>query len=87
MSYQSERDEYAGNSAAAGRNGPNIALIVAAIVAVLALVFFLQNSEEIKLELLFFDRTMKVRWAIFFAFLLGVVVDRLFGFWWRRRRD
>ena len=86
MSYQVERSEPA-NSPESGRNGPNIALILGGVVVVLTLIFFLKNSQSTNLDFLIFTKTTTVRWSIFIAILLGVLIDRLFGIWWRRRRD
>lgn len=85
MSHQIERSESA-NTPESGRNGPNIALILGGIVVILTLIFFLKNSQQTKLEFLLFTKTTTVRWSIFIAIVLGVLIDRLFGIWWRRRR-
>ena len=88
MSYQLDRndDTNGHNAVASGRNGPNIALILGVVVAVLTLVFFFRNSQPVKLNFLVFTKTSTVRWSIFVAILLGVLLDRLFSIWWRRRR-
>ena len=72
-------------SAASGRNGPNVALILAGVLAVLAVIFFLQNSNRTEIDFLFFTKTTTVRWSIIVAVILGIVIDRLFSVWWRRR--
>ncbi len=86
MSYQVERNEPA-NAPQSGRNGPNIALILGALVVLLTLIFFLKNSQATHLNFLLFTKTTTVRWSIFIAILLGILIDRLFGIWWRRRRQ
>jgi len=80
--------EYDNNqsSAASGRSGPNIALISAAVLIALAVIFFFQNSESTKLDFLFFTKTTTVRWSIIVAIILGIVIDRMFSIWWSRRR-
>jgi uncharacterized integral membrane protein len=74
------------NSAASGSSGPNIALIAFGIVAVLAVVFFLQNSERVSIDFLIFEKRTTIRWSLLMATVFGVALDRLLGFWWRRRR-
>ena len=80
--------EYQNNerSAASGRSGPNIALILAAVLAAIAVIFFLQNGNESRIKFLFFSWTSTVRWSIIIAVILGIVIDRMFGIWWSRRR-
>ncbi len=74
------------NIAASGKNGPNIALIAFALVAGLAVIFFLQNSEPTSIDFWVFEKTTTIRWSLLMAIVFGVVLDRLFGIWWRRRR-
>ncbi len=74
------------NVAASGRSGPNITLIAFAIVVALSVVFFLQNSEETSIDFWFFESTTTIRWSLLMAVVLGIVLDRLFSMWWRRRR-
>lgn len=73
-------------SAASGSSGPNIALIAFGIVAILAIIFFLQNSEEVSIDFWMFESTTTVRWSLLMAIVFGVLLDRLFSLWWRRRR-
>jgi uncharacterized integral membrane protein len=73
-------------SAASGGNGPSAALIAFGIVAVLAIIFFLQNGERIPIDFWVFEKTTTIRWSILMATVFGIVLDRLFGFWWRRRK-
>lgn len=83
-------DEYRGTPdgqrAASGRSGPSVTLIGLAVVIVLFVVFFLQNSERIPIDFLFFEKTTTIRWSLLIAVLLGIVADRIFTIWWRRRR-
>jgi uncharacterized integral membrane protein len=73
-------------SAASGRDGPNVTLILFAVVVALAITFFLQNDARVTLEFLFFEFTTTVRLAIVIALVIGILLDRLFGLWWRHRR-
>jgi uncharacterized integral membrane protein len=72
--------------AAAGQNGPNLTLIGLGIVIVLFVVFFLQNSERLSIDFLFFEKNTTVRWSLLVAVVLGILLDRIFSIWWRRRR-
>jgi uncharacterized integral membrane protein len=73
-------------SAESGSNGPNLALIGFAIVAILAVTFFFQNGSRAPVHFLMFERHARVRWSILVSVACGIVLDRLFGFWWRRRK-
>lgn len=72
--------------AASGRNGPSITLIGLGIVIVLFVVFFLQNSEHLKIDFLVFEKDTTIRWSLLIAVVLGILLDRIFTMWWRRRR-
>ena len=74
------------NIAASGKNGPNLALVASAIVAILAITFFFQNGDRATVHFLMFERNARVRWSILVSIAAGIVIDRLFGIWWRRRR-
>ena len=71
---------------ATGRNGPNVTLIGLGIVIVLFVVFFLQNSEQLTIDFLIFEKRTTIRWSLLIAVVLGILVDRIFTMWWRRRR-
>ncbi|MDO8363585.1 MAG: hypothetical protein Q7V88_11865 [Actinomycetota bacterium] len=73
-------------SAASGRSGPNITLIFFAVVVALAVVFFLQNGERVSIDFLVFEKLTTIRWSILMATVLGVLLDRIFTIWWRRRK-
>jgi uncharacterized integral membrane protein len=72
--------------AASGRNGPSITLIGLGIVIVLFVVFFLQNGEDQKIDFLIFEKDTTIRWSLLVAVVLGILADRIFTMWWRRRR-
>lgn len=73
-------------TAESGRGGPSVALIGFGIVAVLAVIFFLQNGEHTSIDFLVFESDTTKRWSILMSVVFGVVLDRLFTFWWRRRK-
>lgn len=70
--------------AASGRSGPSIALIIVGLLTALIVVFILKNSDETQIDFMFFDWNTTVRWSIFIAVLLGVLLDRVILSWWRR---
>src|SRR4051812_13310932 len=73
-------------SAESGPRGPSQALIALIVVVVLAVIFVLQNGNRVNTQFLFFDTNAKVWTTIFVAIVVGIVLDRLFSIWWRRRR-
>ncbi len=73
-------------TAASGREGPNVTLIVLGIVIALSVIFFLLNSRKTNVDFLVFEKTTTVRWTILVAVLLGIAIDRFFSIWWRRRK-
>ena len=72
-------------TAASGRCGPNLMLIIIGVVVALFVVFFLQNGERTSIDFLVFEKITTIRWSLLMAMVLGVVIDRLFSIWWRRR--
>lgn len=68
-----------------GRSGPSIMLILFLVVIGLAAVFFLQNSEPVSIDFLVFEKVTTIRWSILMAVALGILIDRVFSIWWRRR--
>jgi uncharacterized integral membrane protein len=72
-------------NAASGSNGVSPSLIGFGVVAVLAVIFFFQNSEPINVNFWLVDWDTTIRWSLLMAMVLGVLLDRLFGMWWRRR--
>jgi uncharacterized integral membrane protein len=61
-------------------------LIILLVVAVVAIVFVVQNTEENRIELLFWSFTSSVWVAIALALLLGALLGQLVATLWRRRR-
>ena len=73
--------------AAADKKGPSPALIGFLIVVVLTVVFILQNRERTELDFVVFELHSRVWTSIAVSIVLGVVLDRLFLRFWRRRRQ
>ena len=74
-------------SASSGRTGPPLKLIALIVVAVLAVVFVFQNRERHQIDFLFLELNTRTWTALATALVLGVVLDRLFGSWWKRSRN
>jgi uncharacterized integral membrane protein len=83
---RSKWQDGAGEQAKSGRRGPSVALIVALVLAAAAVVWFLQNGNEVTITVLFLDWDTTVRWAIIIAILVGVLLDRLVTYGLRRRK-
>jgi uncharacterized integral membrane protein len=79
-------DEGDGSGVRETRSGVSPLLIAFIVVAILALVFVLQNGDRAEIDFLFFDVGASVWVAIAIAIGVGIVLDRLLIAWWRRRR-
>lgn len=86
MSNDNELPRSGDNAAASGASGPGLAFFGVLIVVVLAVVFFLQNSEPVYIDFLVFEKRTTIRWSILMAILLGVLLDRVATIAWRRRK-
>jgi uncharacterized integral membrane protein len=62
-------------------------LIGLVLLAVASVIFIVQNSDRSKVRFLFFTVTTRVWVGVVVAIALGVVLDRLFSIWWRRRKE
>jgi uncharacterized integral membrane protein len=86
MSNDNDLPRSGPNQAASGTSGPSVAFVVLAIVAVLAIIFFLQNGESVRIDFWIFEKKTTIRWAILMSILLGVVLDRILSIAWNRRK-
>jgi uncharacterized integral membrane protein len=86
VEYPNRGDEPRSSAKSSAGNGLNPAIVAFVVVVALALIFFLQNGEKTQIDFLFFEKTTTKRWAVIVAIVLGIVLDRLFAIWWRRRR-
>jgi hypothetical protein len=66
-------------------NTPTAKLVVFVALAAAALIFVLQNRERKSVDFLFLEINSRQWVNIVVAILIGVVLDRLFLGWWRRR--
>lgn len=74
------------HAAASGSNGPSPWLIAFGLLAVVVVVFIIANDHSTEISFGFFHWTTTVRWSIFIAVALGVLLDRLLIFGLKRRR-
>ena len=70
----------------AGRRGPGAALVAFAVVVVLTVVFVLRNRDRTQLDFVVFEVHARVWTSLAVSIALGIVLDRLFLRFWRRRR-
>lgn len=67
-------------------NGTSFGAIAAAIVAVAAVIFILQNSEEASVDFLFISATVPLSVVIVISMILGAVLGWVMGYMRRRKR-
>ena len=53
----------------------------------MAAIFIIQNSDKATIRFLFISVTTRIWAGFLIALALGVVLDRLFTMWWRRRQQ
>lgn len=61
-------------------------LIIFGVLAVITVVFVLQNRERTNIDFLFIEFKARVWTSLLISVVLGIVLDRLFISWWRRRK-
>lgn len=81
-----ERNEAPQGGVEEGKSGPSPSLIALIVIAVVAIVFILQNGERAETNFLMLDFRAPLWLLLAIAVAAGVVLDRLFSIWWRRRR-
>ena len=86
MSYEHTGSDEGQHAVASGKSGPSLMLIGLGIAAALFIIFFLQNGEHTRIDFLVFEKRTTIRWSLLVAVLLGILIDRAFSMWWRRRR-
>ena len=63
------------------------ALIAFVLVAAFVAVFVLQNRDRIQLDFLVFEVRARTWTSMAVSLALGVLLDRLFLRWWRKRQQ
>ncbi len=85
--YERRDPERPGDGDPKQRTGLSPALIAFGVVAIVAVIFIVQNSERTNVNFLFFDFNSRVWVALILAIAFGVLLDRLLIGWWRRRKN
>ena len=67
-------------------SGMSAGLIVSGIVAVAALIFILQNSEQQEVNFLFFSATVPLSLVIVISMVLGAILGWFFAYMRRRKK-
>jgi len=87
MSNDNESQRAGDTNAASGRSGPNLKLIAFLVLVGIAVTFVLQNRDRKSVDFLVFEINSRQWVNIAVAIAIGVVLDRLFLGWWRRRKS
>lgn len=66
--------------------GVSAALVIGVLLAILAIIIAVQNTESVSVHFLAWDVDAPLVAVILAAGVAGVVLDETLGFFWRRRR-
>jgi uncharacterized integral membrane protein len=66
--------------------GVSAALVVGVVLAILAVIVAVQNTEHVNIDFLAWELDAPLVAVILAAAVAGVVLDEILGFFWRRRR-
>lgn len=69
-----------------GKREVSPTLIAFVVIGILAVIFIVQNRDEVGVRLIIPKVEMPVWVAIAISLAIGAILDRLFVAWWRRRR-
>jgi uncharacterized integral membrane protein len=69
------------------RRGISPTLIGLVVLVIATVIFIAQNRDKATIEFLFISVTTRIWAGFLIAVALGVVLDRLFSMWWRRRQE
>jgi uncharacterized integral membrane protein len=62
-------------------------LVILVVIVAVAATFIIQNSDKATIRFLFISVTTRIWAGFLIALALGVLLDRLFTMWWRRRQQ
>jgi len=87
MSNDNDSQRSGDTNAASGTSGPNLKLIALLVMVGIAVTFVLQNRDRKSIDFLVFEINSRQWVNIAAAIAIGIVLDRLFLGWWRRRKS
>lgn len=70
-----------------GRSGPPLKLLALLLVMAALAMFFFQNGSDVPVEFLWLDFSWPLWAVIGVSVLIGIVIDRLGTWQWRRSRS
>ena len=71
-----------------GSDARDAAQVIGIVVLVALLIaFVVDNTRRVKVGFVFGDRETRLIYVLIVTFVLGILVDRLWQHWRRRRRD
>lgn len=82
-----EQPEYASDLHPEDKRSRTTTLVILVVLVVVAAIFVIQNSDKATIRFLFISVTTRIWAGFLIALALGVVLDRLFSMWWRRRQE
>ena len=86
MSMDWKANEHRDDSPQGDKTRISAVMVIWIVVAVLAIVFIAQNTNDAHVKFLFFDGTLSLWVVIVIALILGALIDRVATWAWRRRR-
>jgi len=84
MSYEAVDVEQSAEGG--GGKAPSLKLVLLLLLVVALAVFFFQNGDSAQVEFLWMDANWPVRSVIIISVTVGVLIDRLVAWQWRRAR-
>lgn len=81
MNMRSEHEE-----GGKGFQMPSLKLVALLVVVIVAAIFFFQNGHDAEVEILTWTVTWPLRLVIIVSIALGILIDRLGSWLWRRSR-
>lgn len=81
-----ERADPDRNPAEGGSSGPSPKLIALVVVGIVLVVFVLQNGGDVPIQFLWMDVTWPISVVIGISVGIGVLLDRLGSWLWRRSK-
>jgi uncharacterized integral membrane protein len=69
------------------RRSTTATLVILVVIVVATATFIIQNSDKATIRFLFISVTTRIWAGFLIALALGVLLDRLFTMWWKRRKQ